>query len=200
MLRLSISIIAVETDSTVVEAIPTPALCRLAGVKRQTLDHWVKSGLVTASFRGSEGRRRTRWWSINDVVVVRAVRTLREAGCPLQQVKKAKALLDGAGISMSQALLYWDGKDVLSVEEWGTVRSMVRRPGQQVLHVVALPLRHWFAEARSKAIPLDVSEFSVVTSSRPRRGYVAYSEGAEAAVLRGSRGAGHPPMRGEVGV
>jgi DNA-binding transcriptional MerR regulator len=122
----------------------------LAGVKLKTLDYWVRTGLVTPSIRATPGRRRSRLWSVQDAVFVRAVKALRDGGCPLQTIRKAQTLLEQRWKqTLRDVVLFWDGKDLLGLGPWGRWSSLVQSPGQQVLHVVALPLQHWRRETES---------------------------------------------------
>ena len=129
-------------------------MCALAGIKPQTLDYWARTGLVTPSVRGSSGRRVPRLWSVKDVVIVRAIKALRDAGCPLPKVRQVKRLVEQSwGQDLAATVMFWDGQDVLALRAWGDVESTLSRPGQQVLHLVALPLHHWVIEAESQAQP-----------------------------------------------
>lgn len=131
-------------SAEVVECLETVAVCRLAGVNRSTLDYWVRTGLVSPSLRTSPGRRRTRLWSVRDAVVVRTINALREAGCTLQQVRRARdAVIAQWGSFGSDATLVWTGSDVLRVGPEGEVESLLRRPRQQAFRAVALPLSVW---------------------------------------------------------
>jgi DNA-binding transcriptional MerR regulator len=142
----------VPLKGALVASLETPAVCALVGIKPQTLDYWARTGLVVASVRPSAGRRVPRLWSVKDVVVVRAIKALRDAGCPLTKVRHVKRLVEESwGQDLSATVLFWDGNDVLAVRPWGEVESVFRRPGQQVLHLVALPLHHWVTEAEERS-------------------------------------------------
>lgn len=141
-------------ERVVVASMETPAVCALVGIKQQTLDYWARTGLVEASVRSSTGRRVPRLWSVKDVVIVRAIKALRDAGCPMARVRQVKDLIeDSWGDDLTSNVLYWDGRDVLAVRPWGDVESALLRPGQQVLHLVALPLDHWVSEAEERSRP-----------------------------------------------
>lgn len=145
----------------------TPAVCRLAGVAPSTLNYWVRTGLVKPSIAASRGKRFDRWWSIADVVLVRAVKALRDAGCPLQTLRKAKAQVERyESEALGDVVLYWDGGDVLILEKWGTLRSAVVKPGQQVLHLVALPLQTWMKETEREAEPISAASLRSRSASR----------------------------------
>jgi DNA-binding transcriptional MerR regulator len=137
---------------TLVASLETPSVCALAGVKPQTLDYWVRTGLVVPSVRASAGRRVPRLWSVQDVVIVRAVKALRDAGCPLATVRRVKRLVEeNWGQDLTATVMFWDGRDVLVMRPSGEVESMLLRPGQQVLHLVVLPLHHWVSETEHRA-------------------------------------------------
>jgi DNA-binding transcriptional MerR regulator len=127
--------------------VETPVVCRLAGLSASTLDYWTRTGLVSPSVRGSAGRRVTRRWSVQDAVVVRAVKALRDAGCPMRKLRDAQARLrDDWEPALRGRHLYWDGEDLLRIGPWDEVESLVRRPGQQVFKLVALPVDAWAEE------------------------------------------------------
>lgn len=153
----------------VVECLDTASVARLAGVNRSTLDYWARTGLVAPSLRDAPGRRRTRLWTVSDAVVVRAVAHLRLAGCPLQQVRKARAAIEGRfGRFGADATLAWDGSDVLKVDHEGKVESILRYPGQQVFRPVALPLGAWQEETSGSILYIREDDL-LVGIPRPTR-------------------------------
>lgn len=157
----------VALDSLAEIGLSTPAVCRLAGVAPSTLNYWIRTGLVKPSIAASRGKRFDRWWSISDVVLVRAVKALRDAGCPLQTLRKAKAQVERyENEGLGDVVLFWDGGDVLVLEKWGTLRSAVVKPGQQVLHLVALPLQTWMKETESEAQPVSLTSLKNRSASR----------------------------------
>lgn len=156
--------------SGVVDGFPSQRVSQLAGVPMSTLTYWVATGVVRPSLRGSTGKRATRWWSLSDLVAVRTVKALRDAGCPLQTLRKAQAVIEKSwSESLGNSMLHWDGTDLLSVGAMGDVRSTVRHPGQGVLHVVAVPLGQWRSEALREAQPVDPDELRKRDRARRRR-------------------------------
>lgn len=130
----------------------TPEVVRLCGLPYSTLDYWVRTGLVTPSVRGGSGRRRARQWSVLDVVCVRALKELRDAGASVRVLKQAHAMLrDTWTAALRDRMLYWDGGDLIQIDEWENLVSLIAAPGQSVLHVVALSVDALRAEAESVA-------------------------------------------------
>jgi DNA-binding transcriptional MerR regulator len=115
------------------------AAARLAKVTYRQLDHWAATELVTPSLapaRPGTGNRRR--YSFTDVVVMRTVSELRQAGVSLQGVRKVVEELKrlGDGSELSQARLIVDGSDVVVVVDETTALSVLRHPGQGALRLV----------------------------------------------------------------
>jgi DNA-binding transcriptional MerR regulator len=138
--------------------LPTPTVLRLTGLPASTLDYWVRLGLAQPSIRPSQGRRKTRRWSVRDVVSLRALKALHEAGCPHRLLVEAKRrLADGWEPQLRGRLLLWDGQDLLAIQPWGTIESIIRQPMQAQLHLVAIPLDLWTDEAQACIVTLNRS-------------------------------------------
>lgn len=153
--------------------ITTSTLRRLCGnLPTSTLDNWVSAGLVRPSLRASSGKRIERWWSVTDVVTVRAIRGLRDAGCPLRLLKQARRFLrDEWPASITGKLLYWDGSDVFRIgTQDDLLTSIGRQPGQTTFQLFALDLDISVAEITVEAIPIARSrrkndEFPTVSAA-----------------------------------
>src|ERR1700733_9061808 len=103
------------SNSTIVRAFSTPTVATITGIPPGTLNHWVSIGLVKPSVRSSAGKRATRWWSVTDLIAVKAIRALRTAGCPLSLVRRVKALIEKEGDEFGERVLCWAGNDILVV-------------------------------------------------------------------------------------
>jgi DNA-binding transcriptional MerR regulator len=136
------------------------AVCDLLSLPSSTLNYWIQLGLVHPSIRAPQGRRVQQYWSVEDVVMVRAVRELRKAGASLQQVRKAVVRLADWEYSISSARLFWDGNDVKIQGPDGEVMSGLKRPGQLVWLLAALPLGRWHSQVRRDAQVIDRAEFA----------------------------------------
>ncbi|WP_425325968.1 MerR family transcriptional regulator [Nocardioides dongkuii] len=151
------------SSPTVTLAVRTSVVCAAVNVAPSTLAYWIRVRVVSPSVIGSTGKRYERWWSLQDVMAVRAVKALRESGCPLQKVREAVRLLEKSSASLHSTRLVWDGQDVFLQDQWGSIVSAIRKPGQLVLHTTVLPLGQW--EAETSAIAEEVA----VRSEKRRR-------------------------------
>ena len=135
-----------------------------------TLHHWVSVGLITPTLRGSEGKRVTRWWSVQDLVAARSIKALRESGCPLQTLRLAQGVLvERWEDSVGDAVLIWDGSDLLRIGEMGEVHSLIKHPGQGHFRLVALPVGHWRAATEDRGTEVDVAQFRKLKREREER-------------------------------
>jgi DNA-binding transcriptional MerR regulator len=101
---------------------------RLAGCTPSQLRHWSRSGLVVASLeRGCYGFR--------DLVSLRVVRSLLDAGLPSARVRAAVLALRGLGDGDLAGLrLVTDGRNVWSCRDDGQILDALRH-GQLALFV-----------------------------------------------------------------
>src|SRR5207302_4969579 len=66
---------------------------KLTGVTYRQLDYWARTGLVGSSIRRAAGHGSRRIYSFEDLVALRVVARLLDAGVSLQAVRRAVAYL-----------------------------------------------------------------------------------------------------------
>lgn len=168
---------------------PTPEVVALCGVPASTLANWASRGLCGPSIVGSGGRRRaTQYWSVRDVVTVRAIRTLRAAGCPLAVLEKASQVLrDDWDAGLANAVLWWDGMDIVTVTPAGEVVSLVTQHGQGIFADVAVvhvscPIASWSEQINGllkDRDPIPVSRIRERRDAAARRAKSLLQQGNE---------------------
>ncbi|HEX6870361.1 MAG TPA: MerR family transcriptional regulator [Micromonosporaceae bacterium] len=60
-----------------------------AGISYRQLDYWARTGLVVPSVRDASGSGTQRLYSFRDIVVLKVVKRLLDAGVSLQNIRKA---------------------------------------------------------------------------------------------------------------
>lgn len=65
------------------------AVLALTGISYRQLDYWARTGLVGSSIRQAAGRGSRRSYSFQDLVALRVVGQLREAGVSVQTIRRA---------------------------------------------------------------------------------------------------------------
>lgn len=90
-----------------------PAACQIAGITYRQLDYWARTGLVVPSIRGAAGSGSQRLYSFKDVLVLKVVKRLLDAGISLQNIRCAVEYLRGRGVrDLAGITLFSDGSTV----------------------------------------------------------------------------------------
>lgn len=101
---------------------------RLAGCTQTQLDYWERSGLVVPD-PTADGR-----YSFRDLVALRMVRSLLDAGLSMARVRKAVGELLRAGEDVAGLRMVTDGEQVWACRDDGQILDALRR-GQLALFV-----------------------------------------------------------------
>lgn len=85
------------------------------------------------------------------LALMRRVRNMNHYECRVSSTPHGRR-------SSAVLFLHWDGVDLLRVGRFGEVESLIRHPGQGVLHVVALPIGRWQADLEAHAEAVDIEK------------------------------------------
>ncbi|MEX5632110.1 MULTISPECIES: MerR family transcriptional regulator [Parafrankia] len=114
-----------------------PTACAAAGITYRQLDYWARTGLVVPSVRGASGSGSQRLYSFRDVLVLRVVRKLLEAGVSLQNIRAAVEHLRTRGVAdLAHLTLISDGSTVYECTSDDEVIDLVR--GGQGVFAIAV--------------------------------------------------------------
>ena len=87
--------------------------CHAAGISYRQLDYWARTSLVVPSVRDASGSGTQRLYSFRDIVVLKVVKRLLDAGVSLQNIRKAIDTLRSRGVSdLAGITLISDGTTV----------------------------------------------------------------------------------------
>src|SRR5689334_8939522 len=90
-----------------------PTACHAAGISYRQLDYWARSGLVVPSIRDASGSGTQRLYSFRDLVVLKVVKRLLDAGVSLQNIRRAIEALRSRGVDdLAGITLISDGTTV----------------------------------------------------------------------------------------
>ena len=139
-----------------------PLVCRLTGVTYRQLDYWARTGLVTPSVTPASGSGSKRAYSYGDVLEVKVIKSLLDAGVSLTKARQAVECLRGAlGADLaSSSLVLSEHGSVLAHSDGDLVDLL--RGGQGVFNIV--PLGGVVAE-----LSTTISSVQVTTSERETR-------------------------------
>jgi len=114
-----------------------PVACAAAGITYRQLDYWARTGLVAPTIRSAEGSGSQRLYSFRDLLLLRVVKGLLDAGISLQQIRLAIDHLRARGATdLSQITVISDGTSVFEVTEDDEIIDLVR--GGQAVFAITL--------------------------------------------------------------
>jgi DNA-binding transcriptional MerR regulator len=90
-----------------------PTACNAAGITYRQLDYWARTGLVEPTVRGATGSGSQRLYSFRDILILKVVKRLLDAGISLQQIRTAVQHLRERGTDdLTRVTLMSDGASV----------------------------------------------------------------------------------------
>ena len=90
-----------------------PTACSAAGITYRQLDYWARTDLVVPTIRSATGSGSQRLYSFKDILVLKVVKRLLDAGVSLQNIRVAVEALRSRGVEdLSQVTLLSDGTSV----------------------------------------------------------------------------------------
>lgn len=66
-----------------------PQVCKIVGITYRQLDYWARTKLVEPGVKAAEGSGSQRLYSFTDIVHLKIIKNLLDAGVSLQQTRKA---------------------------------------------------------------------------------------------------------------
>jgi DNA-binding transcriptional MerR regulator len=90
-----------------------PVACSAAGITYRQLDYWARTGLVGPEIRAAGGSGTQRLYSFRDILLLKVVKRLLDAGIALQQIRTAIDHLRARGVQdLTEVTLMSDGISV----------------------------------------------------------------------------------------
>jgi DNA-binding transcriptional MerR regulator len=142
--------------------------CNAAGISYRQLDYWARTALVVPSVRDASGSGTQRLYSFRDIVVLKVVKRLLDAGVSLQNIRKAIDTLRSRGVAdLAGITLISDGTTVYECRSPEEVVDLLQ--GGQGVFGIAIggafkeiegTLSHLPGEAGDAAEPAEPAEES----------------------------------------
>ena len=96
--------------------------CRIIGITYKQLDYYDRTGFIKPSVNGAGGYGSRRMYNFNDLMKLKVIKKLMEAGISLQKLRKTKRYLDeydnksGRGNGLLRLTLISDGNTVYACD------------------------------------------------------------------------------------
>lgn len=114
-----------------------PIACSAAGITYRQLDYWARTGLVTPEVRSATGSGTQRLYSFRDVLMLKVIKRLLDAGISLQQIRIAIDHLRSRGVQdLTEVTLMSDGVSIYECTSDAQMIDLLK--GGQGLFAIAL--------------------------------------------------------------
>ena len=119
-------------------AFADPQVCALIGITYRQLDYWARTGLLRPSIADARGSGTQRRYSYHDVLELKVIKQLLDAGISLQRARRAvECMRQGIGGDLAATNLVLVGTNSVLAHSDGEVVDLLKG-GQGVLNIVPL--------------------------------------------------------------
>ena len=114
-----------------------PQVCGIVGITYRQLDYWARTGLLRPSMSDAKGSGSQRVYSYRDVVELKVIKQLLDAGVHLQKARRAIACLRESGDDLRTASLVLADETSVLVQSGEQIIDLLKG-GQGVFNIVQL--------------------------------------------------------------
>ncbi len=115
-----------------------PQVCAIVGITYRQLDYWARTDLLRPSISEARGSGSQRRYSYRDLLELKVIKQLLDAGVSLQSTRRAiQCLRENLGADVASANLVLGGSDSLLAHSGEQVVDLLKG-GQGVLNIVPL--------------------------------------------------------------
>lgn len=120
-----------------------PQVCNIVGITYRQLDYWARTNLLRPTLAAAQGSGSQRLYSFGDVVQLRVVKRLLDAGMSLKKIRQAMDLLReqlNSDTPLADVTLLSDGNTIYAAHSADEVVDVFRR-GQGVFGIAVGPVQ-----------------------------------------------------------
>ncbi len=149
-----------------VEGFRGTQVCAIVGITYRQLDYWARTDLLRPSIVDATGSGSQRRYSYGDVLELKVIKRLLDAGLKLQQARQAVECLRGdLGVDLASAqLVLADSRSILATSDGELVDLLAG--GQGVFNV--LPLSGVVSELEAAIVELADATAAAATQNHRR--------------------------------
>ncbi len=154
-----------------------PQVCALVGITYRQLDYWARTGLLRPSIADATGSGSQRRYSYGDVLELKVIKRLLDAGLKLQQARQAVECLRGdLGADLASSQLVLVGSRSVLAHSDGEVVDLLAG-GQGVFNI--LPLSSVVSELDAAIVEIRNETPAARPAGHPAADYLASGKAAE---------------------
>ena len=120
-----------------------PNVCNLVGITYRQLDYWARTKLITPSIQAAHGSGSQRLYSFTDVIQLKVIKRLLDAGMSLKKIRQAMEILREQLRSeqpLRDVTLLSDGQTIFAAHSSDEVVDIFRK-GQGVFGIAVGPVQ-----------------------------------------------------------
>jgi DNA-binding transcriptional MerR regulator len=120
-----------------------PQVCKIVGITYRQLDYWARTDLLKPSLQTATGSGSQRLYSFGDIVQLRVIKRLLDAGMSLKKIRQAMDLLRDqlqSRTPLEEVTLLSDGSTIFAAHSADEVVDVFRR-GQGVFGIAVGPVQ-----------------------------------------------------------
>ena len=110
----------------------------IVGITYRQLDYWARTDLIRPSLADAKGSGSRRRYSYQNLVELKMIKTLLDAGQKLERVREAFQYIRDLGDDLTSAQLVIAGSSVLLVKDEDLIDVVNKHKGQGVLNFLAM--------------------------------------------------------------
>jgi DNA-binding transcriptional MerR regulator len=114
-----------------------PQVCSIVGITYRQLDYWARTGLLHPSISQARGSGSQRVYSYADLLQLKVIKRLLDAGVSLQAARRAIECLRSSGEDLAAANLVIDDRRSVLAHTGEEIIDLLKG-GQTVLNIVPL--------------------------------------------------------------
>jgi DNA-binding transcriptional MerR regulator len=144
-----------------------PQVCGLVGITYRQLDYWARTGLIKPSIQSAHGSGTQRRYSFADIVQLKVVKRLLDAGMSLKKIRSAMEILRDqleSNNPLNDVTLLSNGTTIFAAHSADEVVDVFQR-GQGVFGIAVGPVQeelegeiHRLFPDEETAVPGKVTE------------------------------------------
>jgi DNA-binding transcriptional MerR regulator len=120
-----------------------PTVCRLVGITYRQLDYWARTSLIKPSVKAASGSGSQRLYAFTDVVQLKVIKRLLDAGMSLKRIRQAVEILGqqlNSDRPLGEVTLLSDGQTIYAAHSPDELVDVFRR-GQGVFGIAVGPVQ-----------------------------------------------------------
>ena len=144
-----------------------PQVCNLVGITYRQLDYWARTGLITPSVQSARGSGSQRLYSFTDIVQLKVVKRLLDAGMSLKKIRSAMDILRAqleSDAPLADVTLLSDGRSIYAAHSPDEVVDVFQR-GQGVFGIAVGPVQQELEGEIHRLVPDESSPLGEMPSA-----------------------------------